>query len=65
MMLSDYKYRTFGKPFGVDLTDLGLLARAVFVADRSGKIVHVDYVSEVADEPDYTAALSAVKKAVG
>jgi thiol peroxidase len=43
------------------LPDLGLLARAVFVADKSGKIVHVDYVSEVADEPDYGAALKAVK----
>jgi thiol peroxidase len=64
MMLSDYKYRTFGKSFGVDLPDLGLLARAVFVADRSGKVVHVDYVTEVADEPDYAAALSAVKKAL-
>jgi thiol peroxidase len=64
MMLSDYKYRSFGKAFGVDLTDLGLLARALFVADASGKIVYVDYVTEVADEPDYAAALNAVKKAL-
>ena len=62
--LSDYKYRTFGKAFGVDLTDLGLLARAVFVADRNGKVVHVDYVTEVADEPDYAAALAAVKRSL-
>ncbi|MEY4701547.1 MAG: hypothetical protein RL326_1734 [Pseudomonadota bacterium] len=59
--LSDFKHRSFGKQFGVELPDLGLLARAVFVADKSGKIVHVDYVSEVADEPDYGAALKAVK----
>ena len=59
--LSDYKYRTFGKSFGVDLPDLGLLARAVFVADKTGTIVHVDYVSEIAEEPDYSAALAAVK----
>lgn len=65
MMLSDYKYRTFGKAFGVELPDLGLLARAVFVADRAGKIVHVDYVTEVAEEPDYAAALGAVKKVLG
>ncbi len=62
--LSDYKYRTFGKAFGVDLPDLGLLARAVFIADKSGKIIHVDYVSEVADEPDYSAALAAIKKSL-
>lgn len=60
--LSDYKYRSFGKDFGVELPDLGLLARAVFVLDKSGKVAHVDYVAEVADEPDYAAALKAVQK---
>jgi thiol peroxidase len=59
--LSDYKYRTFGKAFGVDLPDLGLLARAVFVVDRTGKVAHVDYVTEVADEPDYAATINAIK----
>lgn len=58
---SDYKYRTFGKSFGVDLTDLGLLARAVFVADKTGTVVHVEYVTEIAEEPDYSAVLAAVK----
>lgn len=62
--LSDYKYRTFGKEFGVDLPDLGLLARALFVVDKAGKVVHVDYVSEVAEEPNYEAALAAIKKSV-
>jgi thiol peroxidase len=62
--LSDYKYRSFGKAFGVELPDLALLARAVFVADKSGKVVHVDYVTEVADEPDYAAALAVIKKCV-
>lgn len=62
--LSDYKYRTFGEAFGVDLPDLGLLARALFVINKSGKVVYVDYVSEVASEPDYAAALSAIKAAV-
>ena len=62
--LSDFKYRSFGKEFGVELPDLGLLARAVFVADKSGKVVHVDYVSEVAEEPDYAAALKAVRSCI-
>jgi len=60
--LSDYKYRSFGKEFGVELPDLGLLARAVFVLDKAGKVAHVDYVTEVAEEPDYAAALKAVQK---
>lgn len=62
--LSDYKYRSFGKQFGVELPDLGLLARALFVVDKAGKVVYVDYVTEVAEEPDYKAALAAVHKAL-
>lgn len=62
--LSDYKYRSFGQEFGVELPDLGLLARALFVVDKTGKIAHVDYVSEVADEPDYAAALEAVRRSL-
>lgn len=62
--LSDYKYRSFGKDYGVDLADLGLLARALFVIDKGGKVVHVDYVTEVAEEPDYAAALAAVKRCI-
>jgi thioredoxin-dependent peroxiredoxin len=60
--LSDHKYRTFGKSYGVELPDIGLLARAVFVIDKTGKIAHVDYVTEVADEPDYAGVIAAVKK---
>jgi thiol peroxidase len=59
--LSDYKYRSFGKAFGIDLSDLGLLARAVFVTDKAGKVVYVDYVTEIAEEPNYEAVLAAVK----
>jgi thiol peroxidase len=62
--LSDHKHRGFGKEYGVELPDLGLLARALFVVDKSGKVVHVDYVTEIAEEPDYAAALSAIKKSL-
>lgn len=58
---SDYKYRSFGDAFGVYLEELGLLARAVFVADRNGKLMHVEYVPEIASEPNYEAALSAAR----
>ncbi len=57
---SDYKYRTFGKAYGVDMEGAGLLARAVFIADTSGKIVHVEYVSEVSAEPNYDEAFSVI-----
>lgn len=58
---SDYKYRTFGEAYGALIRELGLLARAVFVIDREGRVAHAEYVSEVTNEPDYTAALKAVK----
>lgn len=59
---SDYKYRTFGESFGVLLKDLGLLTRAVFIADKSGNVTYVEYVSDVGQEPDYEAALGHIRK---
>jgi len=58
---SDYKHRSFGPAFGVVIKELGLLTRAVFVLDRKGKVVHAEYVGEVTHEPNYDAALAAVK----
>ena len=40
-----------------------LLTRAVFVVDKGGKLTHVEYVSEVTNEPNYDAALKALKAA--
>lgn len=62
-MGSDYKYRSFGKAFGVDIPELGLLARAVFVVGKDGKIRHTEYVPEIASEPNYDAAISAARAA--
>lgn len=61
---SDYKYRAFGPAFGVLIKELSLLARAVFVVDRGGQVVYVEYVPEITEEPDYDAAFEAVKAAV-
>lgn len=58
---SDYKTREFGKSFGVLLQDLMIFTRAVFVADKQGKLVHVEYVDEITDQPDYEAALDTAK----
>jgi thiol peroxidase len=41
---------------------LRLLARAVFVVDQSGIIRHIQYVKEIAEEPDYEAVIQAVKE---
>ena len=61
---SDYKYREFGEAYGVLISELGLLTRAVFVVNRDDKVIHVEYVPEVTNEPDYTTALEAVETAV-
>lgn len=58
---SDYQDRVFGNNWGTLIEELKIMARAIFVLDASGKVTHVEYVSEVADEPNYDAALEAVK----
>ena len=58
---SNFRAPEFGLAFGVALTDgplKGLLARAVVVMDEAGKVVHTELVPEIAQEPDYNAALA-------
>lgn len=61
---SDYKHRSFGPQFGCVWEDAGLLCRAVFVVDKEGVIQHVEYAAEIAEEPDYHAALAKAKELV-
>lgn len=58
---SDYQERSFGNAFGTLIEELKILCRAVFVLDADGKVTHAEYVGEVTEEPDYDAALAAVK----
>jgi thiol peroxidase len=60
--LSDHRDASFGKAYGVLIKDLCLLARAVFVVDKKGIVRYVQIVPEIATEPDYDAALKAVKE---
>jgi len=60
---SDYQAGEFGKSWGVMIDELKLLARAVYVLDSQGKVVYGEIVPEVTSEPDYSAALSALKAA--
>ncbi|HVR46452.1 MAG TPA: thiol peroxidase [Candidatus Binatia bacterium] len=62
-MLSDYRDRNFGVNYGLLIRELGLLARAVIVIAKDGTISYVQIVREVADEPDYDAALRAAAAA--
>lgn len=62
--LSDYKDHSFGEAYGLRIKELGLLARAIIVIDPSDTVRYVELVKEVTNQPDYDAALDALKTAV-
>ena len=62
--LSDHRDTSFGEAYGTLVKELRLLSRAVFVVDAGNTIQYVEYVPEIADEPNYDAALAAAKAAV-
>ena len=64
--LSDVHNGSFGENWGVRIEGLPLplLARSVFVVDKSGTVTHAEYVSEVTSEPNYDAAVAALKAAI-
>ena len=54
----------FGATFGVNLMSSvlkGVMARAVVVADEKGKVLHTELVSEIANEPNYDAAINSLR----
>jgi thiol peroxidase len=58
---SDYQTHQFGTAFGVTIEELKLLTRAVFVLDSEGKVAYKEIVPEVTEEPDYAAAMAALR----
>lgn len=62
--LSDHKNSEFGKKYGVFIKELRIFRRAVFVLDRSGKVVYVEYTPSLGDEPDYSLVLEAARNAL-
>ena len=61
--LSAHRCSQFGEDYGVLIKGGPLdrcLARAIFVVDGNGTVKHVEYVSEIAEHPNYEAALAAV-----
>jgi len=61
--LSDYKDRLVGKNYGTYVEELGLLARAAFVIDSNNKVVYVEYLEEITNQPNFEAILKAAKEA--
>ncbi len=63
-MLSTFRNDSFAKDYGVLLGSgplKGLCARAVLVLDKDNTVVYSELVSEITNEPNYTAALSSLK----
>ncbi|HJA98100.1 MAG TPA: thiol peroxidase [Candidatus Alistipes avicola] len=63
--LSDFRASDFDQKYGVLMADgplKGLLARAVVVINREGKIVYTELVPEITQEPNYEKALEAAQK---
>ncbi|OAB29383.1 thiol peroxidase (atypical 2-Cys peroxiredoxin) [Flavobacterium fryxellicola] len=59
--LSDFQDGEFGKTNGLEILDgplAGLHSRVVIVVDENGTITHTEQVPEIADEPNYEAALA-------
>jgi thioredoxin-dependent peroxiredoxin len=62
--LSTFRHREFHDKYGVNIVDsplAGLTARAVVVLDENNKVLHSELVPEIANEPDYDAALAALR----
>ena len=61
--LSDFRDKSFSKNYGVDMVDgglAGLMARAVVVIDKQGKVKYTELVPTIGQEPDYEAALKSI-----
>jgi len=61
--LSGFRDNSFGKKYGIDITDgplAGLYARSIVVIDEKGKVIYTELVPEISQEPDYDSALKAL-----
>ena len=61
---SEFRSNSFGKNFGVMMTDgplQGLLARSVIVVDTDGTVLYAQFAPEISEEPDYESALGVLK----
>jgi thiol peroxidase len=61
--LSDFNTGSFGKDYGLEIVDgplSGLHSRVVIVLDESGTVKYTEQISEIADEPNYEAALNSL-----
>jgi len=56
---SSHRSEDFGRDYGVLIKEWRMLQRAVFVINGEGRLVHVEYVHDQMEQPDYDAAVAA------
>ena len=59
--LSDHKDMNFGDAYGTHIVENRWEQRSIFVVDSDDVVRYVEYVPEIAQHPDYEAALTAVR----
>lgn len=59
--LSDSVWRDFGQKYGLIIKDMGLLTRAVFILDKSHKVIYKQLVSNLSTEPEYDSVIEKLK----
>lgn len=62
--LSNFRSPDFGRDYGILVLEgpiRGLLARSIVVLDESNKVLHTQLGPELSEEPDYEAALAAIR----
>ncbi len=62
--LSDHKDLDFGMKYGFVIEELRLLARGTVIIGKDNIIKYVEFVPEIAQEPDYEAALKIIKELI-
>ena len=63
--LSDHRDSSFGTAYGVLIRELRLLARSIFIVDKSDMIRYKELVREQSSHPDYDRALNALRQIAG
>jgi thiol peroxidase len=64
IVASDYYDHSFGRAYGIQVEELGVLARAIFVVDGAGRVIYREVVSDLAADPDYDQAIAAAQAAL-
>jgi len=64
-VVSDVLNAEMGEKYGILIKERRYLRRSVFIVDREGKLVYVNYLPVLGQEPDYDEVIAEAKKALG